>query len=64
MANCELVWQSDRPCKDEAIHRIKVTTHSGIYGGLYELNNTYKCYSVCERHFDLVKNEKDIQVIN
>ena len=63
-SRCELVWQSDRLCKDEATRRIKLTIHSNFYAGLYELNNTYKCFNVCERHFGLIKNEKDVQLIN
>lgn len=60
---CELVWDSDRGCKEPATHRIEVTIHSGIFSGLYELNNSKKFFAVCDRHFGLVKDDKDVKVL-
>lgn len=63
MSICELVWKDKTPCKNEAVKRIKIILHSGIYAGLYEVENRYKFYNVCQEHYNLVKNERNVVTI-
>lgn len=63
MKQCELVWEDRKACNNLAIKRVKITQHSHIYAGLYEVENKYLYYNVCQRHYDIIKQEKDVLTV-
>lgn len=59
---CQIQWHG-KLCNSESIGKIKVTMHSNIYSGVFEIGNRDVSYEVCQEHFDKAKIKDDKTIV-